>query len=83
MNEVLMGIVVDLLAFFELSENDTIDPRLAVNWLESISYELNKLEPGDRDAFITFVSRRADAEEGKQLKDFLRALPKATGLIEE
>jgi hypothetical protein len=83
MNDLLMGIVVDVMAFLELSGDDVVDPKSAMTWLESISYKLQKLEPGDREAFLAFVAKRAQDEEEEQMKEFLRSLPEASGLIEE
>jgi hypothetical protein len=82
MNEVLMGIVVDVMALFGQSDDDRVDPDLAVTWLESISYKLQKLEPGDRRSFLAYVRRRADGEERPQMKEFLEELPEASGLTE-
>ena len=83
MNDVLMGIVVDVMAFFELSGEKVVNRKTAMAWLESLSYKLQKLSPADREAFLTFVQRRAEDEEKKPMKEFLQSLPEAAGLIEE
>ena len=83
MNDVLMGIVVDVMAFFELSGDDVVHPDSAVTWLESISYKLQRLQPADRAAFLAFVRSRAAGEEKKPMKEFLQSLPEAAGLIDE
>ena len=83
MNEVLMGIVVDAMAFFELSGDGVVDPDSAVGCLESISAELQRLEGADRAAFLKFVRKRADKEKQTDRKEFLRILPESAGLLEE
>jgi len=83
MNEVLMGIVVDVMALFGQSDDRRVDPDLAVTWLESISYKLQKLEPADRRSFLDYVRRRAKGEEQTPMKEFLEELPEASGLTDQ
>ena len=55
MNEILMRLVAESIAFLELTDDELIDPDVAVKQLESITDSLQKLSREDREAFLKFV----------------------------
>ena len=83
MNEVLMGIVVDMMAFLELSGDEVVDPDAAVSCLENISGELQRLDGANRRVFLNHVKKQAAREQDQRRKEFLQSLPEAAGLMEE
>jgi hypothetical protein len=58
MNEILIRIVVDASAFFELGDEDVIDPDVAVKQLESIRWELQRLDPDEKKPLLRSSSPR-------------------------
>lgn len=55
MNEILMRLVAENLAFLELTDEELIDPDIAVRQLESITDSLQKLSKDERLTFLRFV----------------------------
>jgi hypothetical protein len=83
MNRLLMSIVLDALAFLELSGDDVVDPDAAVGLMESIAASLTALAPADRQEFLDFVeaqARDAAKRNDERVSRFLRSLPEALGL---
>jgi hypothetical protein len=58
MNEILIRIVVDASAFFELGDEDVIDPDVAVKQRESIRWELQRLDPDEKKPLVCSSSPR-------------------------
>ena len=56
MNEILMRLVAESLAFLELTDDELVDPDIAVQQLESITDSLQKLSTDEREAFLRFVN---------------------------
>jgi hypothetical protein len=84
MNEALMRIVVGVAMFFEGSEDDVIDPDVALKQLEWIHWELDRLDPGEREALVAFVHAEAEAaDDDPRYRAFLLEFPKAMGLRDE
>ena len=50
-----MRLVAESLAFLELTDDDLIDPDVAVKQLESITDSLQKLSKDERETFLRFV----------------------------
>jgi hypothetical protein len=83
MNRLLMSIVLDALAFLELSGEEVVDPDAAVGLTESISATLKALAPADRMEFLEFVEAQARAaamRSDERVSQFLHSLPEALGL---
>ena len=83
MNPVLMNIVLDALAFLELSGDEVVHPDAAVGLVESIAACLKSLAPADRQVFLEFVeveARAAALRDDSRVAQFLRTLPEALGL---
>ena len=62
MNTILADAVLDMVAWFELVDDDTLDPDLAVKALEQLAYHLHKLEGADRAAFVEHARARVRSE---------------------
>jgi hypothetical protein len=79
-NEWLMRVVVQAAAFFELVDDDVLDPDTAVKQLESIAYNLKRLSPAERQEFVSFVLQEAASTRMPEYREFLLAFPDAAGL---
>ena len=55
MNQVLMRLVVENIAFLELSSDKAVDPDVAVRELEGIAAQLQRLSASERSEFLRFV----------------------------
>jgi hypothetical protein len=65
MNTTLMQIALDVITFFAMSDEGSVDPDVAIEQLEHISDTLRQLSRVDRDSFREFVERAAiAAKEG-------------------
>ncbi len=62
MNPILMRIVVWTVVFLDTASDDEIDPDAAVNQLEWIGSELQKLDAQERGELLRFISGETDAE---------------------
>ena len=61
-DEVLADAVLDMVAWFEVVDDETLDPDVAVKALEQLAYHLHRLEGGDRAAFVERARARARTE---------------------
>jgi hypothetical protein len=77
-----MRAVVQAAAFFELADNETLDPDVAVKELESMAFLLRHLLPEDKDELVAFVRREAEGAQNSHYRDFLSGFPEASGLID-
>jgi hypothetical protein len=59
-----------------------LDPDLAVKELENLSFLLDHLRPDEKQEFVEFVRREAEAARLPAYRAFLRAFPEASGLLE-
>jgi hypothetical protein len=55
-NEILADAILDLVAWFEVAETQTLEP------LQQLAHHLHRLEPADRRWFAEHARRRAAAE---------------------
>jgi hypothetical protein len=78
-----MRVVVQAAAFFELCDDDVLDPDIAVKQLEWIVWELGKLDPREREALVAFVLREAEATNDSRYRAFLLSFPDVFGLRDE
>jgi hypothetical protein len=80
-NEVLMRIILRLAAFFELSDAPDVHPDVAVRQLEEVSFLLQGLNQQERDTFVAFARREAEATADPDYRGFLLDFPKNSGLV--
>ena len=80
MNQTLLQIVVDVISFLALSDNETVAEDAAVEQLEHIAAILKQLPRDDRDHFLSFVAESASQSNDPQRAEFLRSLPEQLGL---
>jgi hypothetical protein len=79
-NETLMRVVIELVAWFEFVPDDVLDPDVAVKKMETVVFLLQQLSPEERREFVAFIEREADTTTMDDYRAFLRSLPEAIGL---
>jgi hypothetical protein len=85
MNRFLMQLVVDMVTFLALSDEEAVDQDVAVSQLEQISATLNEMRADDLAAFLAFVGeqQREAASSGEVARaEFLASFPEHLGLEE-
>ncbi len=76
--------VIYLLAFLELSDDDTIDPDSAVTAMESAAADLQRLSRAQQQALAAHAELLAAQEESRPgLAEFLRGFGEGFGILEE
>lgn len=80
MYELLVTALLDLLAFLELSGDDTVDPDAAVEQLEEAARTLRQLGEEDRERLVATIEAAAAREEDPARRAFFLATPEALGL---
>jgi hypothetical protein len=79
-NETLMRVVLEMVAWFEFVSDDVLDPDIAVKEMETVVFLLGQLNQEERREFVAFIEREADATTTDDYRAFLRSLPEAIGL---
>lgn len=80
MNQALLQVVVDMILFLTLSDDETVDQDAAIEQLEHIAATLKQLPGDERDQFLTFVAERAAQSDDPKRSEVLRSLPEQLGL---
>jgi hypothetical protein len=80
MNEVLMRIILRLTAFLELSDAPDVNPDVAVRQLEEVAALFQGLNQQERDVFIAFTQKEAEATTDLRYREFLLGFPVNVGL---
>jgi hypothetical protein len=80
-NEVLMRVILRLAAFLELSDAPDVNPDVAVRQLEGVAALLRGLDEHERDAFVAFTRKEAEATADPEYRDFLLSFPTNVGLV--
>ncbi len=79
MNEKLMTIVLESLAFFELAGNELVDPDAATEQTEGAVRTLGQLSPDEKKEFADFARKYADDEAARKGEpervEFFRSVP--------
>jgi hypothetical protein len=79
MDESLMTIVLESLAFFALANDDQVDPDAAAEQTEGAAQFLRRLSPAEKQEFANFARHYADDEERSkgtpERVEFFRAVP--------
>jgi hypothetical protein len=81
-NEPLFKAIVAAMVFLDTSDDDEVDPHLAVRCLEDMSYELLKLAEADRKEFLELVESVAKHEADGRHAQFIREIPRMIGMVE-
>jgi hypothetical protein len=76
-----MRTVLRLAAFLELSDAPDVNPDVAVRQLEEVAFLLQGLSQQERDSFVGFSRREAQATADPDYRDFLLGFPRNAGLI--
>jgi hypothetical protein len=86
MNKSLMTIVLESAAFFELAEDELIDPDSAIEQMEGMISVLDDLTPSEKTELNRFAIEYADTEESKggpaERVTFFRSFAEHFGLVE-
>ena len=81
MNQPILQVVVDLVSFLALSDNEMVDEDAAVEQLEHVAATLKLLPRSELDQFLAFIAARAAQSEDPERSEFLRSLPEQLGLV--
>lgn len=72
--QVLADAVLDLVAWFEVVDDTTLEPNQAVKALEQIAYHLHRLAGEDRDRFAAHARARASLERDPRYRRTFEAV---------
>ncbi|MEU4572187.1 hypothetical protein ACBI99_14395 [Nonomuraea sp. ATR24] len=78
----LAGLVVDLAWFLESADDSVVDPDDALEQLEWMSHRFSQLPAEDRLRLIALIRERAESESEPEFREFLKAFPEASGLLD-
>lgn len=70
------------MAFFELCDDETLHPDIAVQQLEDAASRLGGLESADRARLAAAIAARAESFQ-PPLRQFVEDAPEAFGLLDE
>lgn len=76
----LVKVIADLAVFLEFTNEELLDPDLAVEALEQIAAELQLMNEQDRDDLADML-RNLSKEYTGDKGDYVRGLPESFGLI--
>ena len=76
----LSEVVLETIAFLELSGDDVIDPDAAVTMLESIAADLQRLTSAQRVEFLAVATRLADATQDARRRELFEGVAESLGL---
>ncbi|WP_342269729.1 hypothetical protein [Rickettsia endosymbiont of Orchestes rusci] len=82
MNSHLIKIILDIVIFLEFSNEDIINDDSAIQMMESIAYELQKMEESHKNDFIKKINELANEYKDEQ-KVFVQTFAYNWGLIEK
>jgi hypothetical protein len=83
MSQLLLQVVVDLVSFLALSDDETVNQDAAVQQLEGVAATLKRMPQGERDQLLAFIAesaQRAARSDDRQRSEFLSSLPEQLGL---
>jgi hypothetical protein len=79
MDESLMTIVLEALAFFALADDDQVDPDAAAEQTEGAAHIIRRLSPAEKQELANFARRYSDDEQrakgSPERVEFFRAVP--------
>jgi hypothetical protein len=75
--------LLECLAFLELSDDETVDARLAVKTMERASHWLGELSETDRAILVSIIQEVAATERAGPVRDFYLSVPDGIGLVDE
>ncbi|WP_091340851.1 hypothetical protein [Micromonospora rhizosphaerae] len=78
----MLDSLLDCLAFFELCDDETLHPDIAVQQLEDAADRLSRPEPSDRARLAAAIAARAEIIR-PQYRQFVEETPAAFGLLDE
>lgn len=83
MNKTLISIVVNFACFFELADEKVLDSRTALQQLEELKWQLQKLSATEKAEVVSVITLlRDESPNGSERQKCLENLPLAIGLVE-
>jgi hypothetical protein len=77
---ILANAILDLAAFLELSDDETVDSRAALKALEWLAYSLQSATPEEIKAFYAAVNEQLENEQNPARVAFLKSFTENIGL---
>ena len=84
LNKQLAQIVIEISAFFELSDDEIVDEDIAIEQLEQIAYYLKEMDKDQIFQFIKYTEELAEVEQKNgniEKSNFIKTIPDNFGLI--
>ena len=81
--EPLLRVAVYSSMFFELCDDETLAPDVAVKQLEWITADLQQLTADEQAEVVAFVEREAVSERHPERLRFLKSFPYDVGFVDE
>lgn len=78
----MLDCLLECLAFFELCDDETLHPDIAVQQLDGAASRLSGLEPADRARLAAAIAARAESFQ-PPYRQFVEDAPEAFGLLDE
>ncbi|KXK60042.1 hypothetical protein AWW66_20980 [Micromonospora rosaria] len=78
----LLDSLLECLAFFELCDDETLHPDIAVQQLDGAASRLGALEPAERARLAAAIAARAETFQ-PPYRQFVVDAPEAFGLLDE
>lgn len=82
LRRILVELVIDMAFFFEMTDDRVLDPDMAVEMLESLSFHLNKMDAEERIIFLDLLRESAKKYRGSDKEKFILGLPEMIGLVD-
>jgi hypothetical protein len=82
MKNVLVEIVADFALLMEFAGEDEVSLETSTRALETLGWQLKKLDADERDEFIAAIRAEAKRRAAPGEREFLLGLPEAAGLID-
>lgn len=79
-DEPFMNVVIDCLLFFEQSSDDVIDEDSAIQMLEQIAAQLQRLDVSTRARFLRHLQKRAEQAESPDQPQAIERIAVALGI---
>jgi hypothetical protein len=80
-NKIWMDIVLDQLAFLNLSSDEAINPDIAVRQMEAITAMLRKLPEAEQRELVAYAEELAKKQRHPERAEMFRNFGEESGLI--
>lgn len=76
----LIKIIANMAIFLEFTDEESLEPDIAVEMMESISAELQRLNSDDKKKVVDVFNEISEEYKGEQVA-YIKQLPEMLGLI--